>query len=209
MAVVSRTVFLGLGVPTTASSTLTIFDSGQAGELGAKRILTHPDGVNFAPITYYRNPDRTFNLDNVVLTAPTSAAVKTLGGRQVVRFEGELEDVIVTEVWEGAEGRRAAMPTSLFRQLYEYLINPPAFDAVNQTFVEYQPRDRSTKTYNVQLYQLRVGGASRKDQVFDVDDFRLPTPPEINNPLLSLDVTPDGLITRNVTVSLRVVSEVV
>jgi hypothetical protein len=211
MATSSRTIFIALGVPTVASPSLVIFGSGSAGVVGAQRILTHPDGVNFAPINYYKNPTRTFNLDTEVLPAPISEAVRTLSERQVVRFERTLADVIVTEVWEGAEGSQASMPTYLFRWLYEYLRNPPPYSATAQTFITWQPRDRNARTYNVQLYRLTVGGggASGGDKVFDIDDFRLPDSPEVSNPLENLDVTPAGLITRNVEMKLRIVSEVV
>lgn len=208
MASASRLLFISLGVPTTASPSLTIFGSGQAGVQGALRILTHPDGVNFPPITYYKNPTRTFNLDNAVLPAPRAEAIETLGSRPVVRHERQLDDIVVTEVWEGGEGSVASMPTFLFRQLYEYLINPPAFDADDQTFIVWAPRDRSTLSYNVQLYSLQVGGGSDLDMVFDIDDFRLPPGPEIITPLESMDVNPTGLITRDVKIRLRVVSQV-
>ena len=82
-----RTIFIGLGTPTTVQPSLVLFGSGQAGEIGAQRILVHPDGTNFAPITYYKNPTRTFNLDNEVLPSPIADAVLTLGSRPVVRFE--------------------------------------------------------------------------------------------------------------------------
>ncbi len=204
----SRLAFIGLGVPTTASSTLTIFESGQSGTLGAKRVLTHPDGVNFSPITYYKNPDRTLHLDNVALPAPDAEAVLTLGSTQVVRFDRQLEDVIITERWDGSDKKLVSMPTFMFRQLYEYLINPPAFAPLAQTYITYRPRDRSTLTYNVQFYRLVVGGGNGPNEVFDVDDFRLAAGTEIKQPLESLDVDPTGVITRPVEVKLRVVSVV-
>ncbi len=207
MATSERTIFIGLGIPVTATVEPILFESGQSGTLGSKRILTHPLGATFSKITYYKNPTRTFNLDNEVLLAPTSNTIKTIGSRQLIRFENELDDIIVTEVWEGAENRQAAMPTFLFRQLYEYLVNPPIFDPIAQTFITWEPRDRATKTYNVQLYQLRVGGGGSEEQVFDIDDRRLPDSVEIKHPLESFDVTPTGLITRNVEVKLRIVSE--
>lgn len=204
----TRTIFIGQGTPTTSQPSLVLFDSGQSGVLGAMRILTHPDGTNFAPITYIKNPTRTFNLDNEVLPAPISDAVLTLGSRPVVRFERAIKDVVITEVWEGAEGRRASMPTFLFRQLYEYLRNPPVFDADAQTYITYQPRDLNAKTYNVQLFALRVGSGNDMDQVFDINDFRLPTGPEVQTPLDGMDVVPTGLISRSVEMRMRVVSEV-
>ena len=206
MATTTRIVFLELGVPTVSQSTLVLYETGQAGEVGAKRVLTHPNGDDFSAIAYYKNPTRTFNLDNQVLVAPRSDAVPTLGSRQVVRFERGIDDVIVTEVWEGAENRRAAMPTSLWRQLYEYLRNPPAFDPVTQTFITWAPRDRTTLVYNVQLYQIRVGGGGSDEQIFDIDDVRLPASTEVKNPLETMDVTPDGFLTRNVQVKLHIVS---
>ncbi len=207
MATSTRTIFVGLGIPVTTTLEPILFESGQSGTLGAKRILTHPLGATFAKITYYKNPTRNFNLDNEVLLPPTSDTVKTIGSRQVIRFENELDDMIVTEIWEGSEGRLAAMPTFMFRQLYEYLINPPVFSSTAQTFITWEPRDKSTKKYNVQLYQLRVGAGSNEEQIFDIDDHRLPDSVEIQHPLESFDVTPTGLITRNVEVKLRIVSE--
>ncbi len=208
MATSTRTIFVGLGIPITATVEPILFESGQSGTLGAKRVLTHPLGSTFSKITYYKNPTRNFNLDNEVLLAPTSSTIKTIGSRQVVRFENELDDIIVTEIWEGAENRQAAMPTFMFRQLYEYLINPPVFSSTAQTFITWEPRDRSTKTYNVQFYQLRVGGGGSEEKTFDIDDRRLADSVEIKHPLETLDVSPTGLITRNVEVKLRIVSEV-
>lgn len=201
----TRTFFIGLGSPTTTSSSLVLYDSGQAGELGAQRILTHPDATNFAPINYYRNPDRVFNLDTEVIPSVRAEAVDTLSARQIVRFDETLADVVVTEIWEGSERRRASMPTFLFRQFYEYLRNPPAYDPLNPTYIQWAPRDRTTKVYNVQVFRLKVGGGSRT-QIFDIDDFRLPDT-ELAHPLLSMDVSPTGLITRNVELWMRVVSE--
>ena len=75
--------------------------------------------------------------------------------------------------------------------------------------ITWEPRDRSVKKYNVQLFQLRVGGGGSgdNDKVFDIDDFRLPVGSEIQTPLESFDVSPTGLLTRDVVMRLRVVSE--
>lgn len=208
MATSSRTVFIGQGVPSAAQDTLEIYPSGQSGTLGAKRILTHPDGVNFPPIVYYSNPTRTFNLDNEVLIPPAAESIETLTSQQVVRFQRVLQQVVASEVWEASEGRDAAMPTSQFRQLYEYLRNPPAYDPLAQTYVTWQPRDKSDLTYNVQLFALSVGGGNDRLSAFDVDDRRLPASPEIKNPLETMDVSPDGLLTRQVTLRLAIVSVV-
>ncbi len=209
MATASRIVFIGLGTPTVVQSSLVLFESGQSGVLGAKRILTHPDSDNFSPITYYSNPTRTFGLDNEVLPSPITDAPLTLGSRQVIQHERALQDVVITEVWEGAEGKRASMPTFLFRQLYEYLRNRPPFSATAQTYITWEPRDRvDSVVHNVQFFRLRVGGGGGPDMVFDVDDFRLPDSSEVMHPLESLDVSPTGLITRDVEVKLRVVSVV-
>ncbi len=206
MATSSRLFFIGLGIPTSTTSAVVIFESGEAGVVGARRILTHPDTQNFSPITYDRNPDRDFNLDTEVLPGVRGSAIDTLGARQVVRFEETIADVVVTEVWDGASGQ-ASMLAFFFRQLYEYLRNPPVFNAITQTFITWQPRDKSTKTYNVQLFRLKVGSGSGT-QTFNIRNFKLPTPATNANALMNLDVSPTGFILETVEVSLHVVSEV-
>lgn len=204
MATSSSFIYIGLGTPTVTTPSVTILDIGEQGDPAAMRILTHPDSDNFAPITYYRNPDFTTNLDNVVMPAPDAKLEKTSSSSKLIRFEGLLVDVVCEETWGAQEGRRASMPTFLFRQLYEYLINPPPFSATAQTYLTWQPRDRSALTYNVELFKLTVGSGSGA-RVFNVHEYR-GGGGAIASPFEGMDVSPTGLIDQAVTAHLHIVS---
>ncbi|MGB5810122.1 MAG: hypothetical protein WBG86_06300 [Polyangiales bacterium] len=206
MATSSAPLFIGLGTPVVATPSITIVSVGQQGDPAAKRILTHPDSANFSPIAYYKNPDFTTNLDNTVLTFPDGKLVKTSTSSQLIRQEGVLADVVCEETWGAQEGRRASMPTFLFRQLYEYLINPPPFDATAQEYIQWQPRDRTALTYNVHLFKLTVGGGSGT-RTFNVKEYRGQQGP-IQSPFEGLDVSPTGFIDQSVTAHLHIVSQV-
>jgi hypothetical protein len=205
MPTASSQLIIGLGAPTVAVSSLTILSVGQDGDPSARGLLTHPDSFNFAPIAYYKNPDFTSNLDNAVLTAPDVRMVKTSSSSKLIRNEGLLVDVVCEETWGAQEGSRASMPTFLFRQLYEYLRNPPVFDATQQTFITWAPRYRSLLSYNVHVFQMKVGAGSGA-AVFNVREYRGQVGP-IASPFEGMDVSPTGLMDQPVTLSLHVVSE--
>jgi len=204
MATAWAAYILGQGTPTVVQPTLQLIGIGAAGDPGALRIMGHPDTINFPPITYYKNPDVTVNIDNELLRAPITTPVTTLNTTQIVRFERGDDDVIITEIWEAARG--ASMPTFLFRQLYEYLINPPDFDPQAQTYITWQPRDRNTKSYDIQLYEMRVDGGEGA-QSFKMREIRLPASTNVKHPLETMDVTPTGLVQGDVQVSFRIVQE--
>ena len=199
--------FIALGAPTASAPSVTLLGIGQQGTVGAKRILTHPDSANFAPITYWGNPDYTYNLDNDVLTAPISSTQLTIGSTQTIRFARNTDDVVVEEFWEGSV-QKAAMPTSQFRAFYEYLINPPAL-ATPQDYITWQPRDRNSNTYNVELFAMSVGGGDG-DRTFKMREFRLNASgaSDIRHALDFIDATPDGLIQEVTSLRMRIVSVV-
>ena len=201
-------ILIQLGLPIVIPSTLTIYAVGQDGELGAKRTLTHPDSTNFAPITYQKNPDFTSNLDNTVLPSPTSQVVKTASDSVLIRNEGLLSDVVVEETWTASAGKKASMFSSEFRKLYEYLINPPAIDTLNQTYIQWAPRDRSLLTYNVLLFRIVVGSGSGA-KIFTIHDVRQPDGQPFASPLDASDVSPDAWLVQSVVLSMKMVSEVV
>ena len=201
MATASATFILALGVPTVAVSSLIILDVGQDGDPAARGILTHPDSANFVPITYAFNPDFTTNLDNEVIAHPLSNLVMTGTSSKLVRQETTIVDITCEETWGGQGGRRASMPTFFFRELLEYLVNPPAFNATNQTFITWAPRYRSVKIYNVHLHKIVVGDG------MNVHEFRGNAGP-IQSPFEGLDVSPTGFMDQPVTVHLHIVSEV-
>lgn len=210
----SRVYEIFAGTPATASQVVTFIGTGSAGTPGAARILTHPNSL-LAPITYLTNPDRSLNLDNVVLSAPLISTALTLEDRKVFRFESNLADTIVTEVWE-ASGPKAAMVAAQFRLFYEYWINPPPFDAVNQTYIQWEPRDRNALKFNVEIVNLSVGGGGRgggdTSAQFDLNEI-IPKG-GVNDggdtfmPLDSFDDSGSGLVDRNVVLQMKIVSQV-
>jgi len=210
----SRSFTIGLGTP-AASATLTLIGTASAGTAGAPGTLTHPDSTNLPAITYEVNPDRVFNLDNEVLKSQYSSTILTLADRKLVQFSGNLSDMLVTEVWIGSGGK-AAMTASFFRQLYEYYVNPPDFDASAQEYIEWAPAYRSTKVYQVQIVELSVGGGPGADpsQRFDVSDQIIPGGRENGGDTMhGIDaILPSGvragLVDQSVSLQMKIIAEV-
>lgn len=210
----SRLYQIFAGAPVTVDEEVTILGLGPTGDATLRRRLVHPDSENFEPILYWSNPDRTFNLDNEVLRAPITAVLRALEGSAVTRFDELVADVIITEVWVGTE-QKFSMPAFVFRQLYEYLINPPAWAPAAPVYIQYSPQDKNPKTYNVELLRLAVGSAGDPSQLFDVTEF-FPVGQGAGqaqaDPLESLDEAfaneGSGLLDRTVILQMKVVSEV-
>ena len=207
-------IIIQQGVPVVAEDEVEFFGVGSAGDPTACRRLTFPANVSplLAPIVYAIdgkccNPSRSFNIDNAVMPHPLTAAVRTIGSTRVVRFEEQDEDVIVTETWEGGD-TDAAMTTALFRQFYEYLINAKLIPPSGVLgFIQWEPRDRTDKVYNVELLSLEAGGGG-PEQRFDILDLRQPGGTEISNSLDSINPVPTGLVDREVRLRMRIISEV-
>ncbi len=202
-----------LGEPVVASAPITFLGTGSAGSLGACRRLVFPESVSplLAPIIYQwgdlgrcLNPARTLNLDNVPLVHPSTRAVKTLGTTKVLRQEESLSDVIVTEIWEARGG--ISMPTFFYRLLYEYLINTPPFSLSQTDYIIWEPRDRTDKTYNVELLSLSAGPGEGEAQ-HDVRDLRTESG-TYDDALTLANVQPTGIIDKEVRLRMRIVSEV-
>lgn len=171
MASSSKVYPISQGTPITAAVGLTFLGTGSSGTRGAKRWLVHPDS-SLPPITYFSNPDRTFNMDNDALPSPRVKAFRGLEDTTLVRFEDELSDVIITEIWTAAQGQRVSMPTFFFRLLYEYFVNEPEFDPVDQEYIQWYPRDRNDLVFNIEIMRLTVGGGAQNNQLFDISDIR-------------------------------------
>jgi hypothetical protein len=183
-----------------------------AGDPLAVRRLVHPN-ASLAPISYFSNPHRTLGLDNDVLPHPITDTRKMLEGTAVIRFENAIDDVIVTEIWNGNPGRRLSIPGFFFRALYEYLRNEPPFDAVSQEYVQWEPQDRTTKSWNIRMLSMTVGGGDPSgEDAFDVLEFR----PDggggnVIGPIDDLDVAiaaGGGFLDSTVTLRHKIVSEV-
>ncbi len=200
---------------------ITFIGAGSEGDPNACRRLVFPSTVSplIAPLLYEitasgicQNPDRTLNFDQEPLFHPITSSVRTIGSTRDVRFEEATEDVIVTEIWLGSDSR-LPMPTSLFRLFYEYLINAPPFTTGQTDFIEWEPRDRTTRSWNVNILSLTVGGSpGQVEQRFDVKDLRTPggltDGGSIENALDNLNVLPTGVIDREIRLRMRIISEV-
>lgn len=198
MATSSRPFQISVGTPTTLSDTTTIIGSQTQGTPNALRVLTHPDAANFPAISYYRNPDEDYNIDNDVLFAPITTVTLTQGSTRLTRHTRALEDVIVTEVWTTRLG--LSMPVATARLMYEYFVNPPAFssDPLLQTYITWQPRDKNDFTYNVEIVDMQVGGGEENRQ------FKMST---VNDPGGANPLTAD-VLREPVTWIMRIVSKV-
>lgn len=189
--------------PVTAS-TLTLLGTGSDGTLGAKRRLVHPDGISFLPISYFIAPDRTLGMDNEVLPRVQGVVVRTEETSTVVRHAEFDSDVLITETWTGG-GKRLSMPTFQARLLYEYAVNPPAFDVLDPKFITWEPRDKNTKKYNIVIVSFNIGGS---DEGIDFDEVRGAEGGEVAGPLEGLDVSPTGGIIEEVVFVFKIVGEV-
>lgn len=198
------------GVAVEAVAEVQLLPSGSTGVAGALRRLVHPDGGLLPPLVYYRNPDRTFNFDNDVLRHPITSVTRTLSSSRTVRFEEVTEDVIVTERWEAGGG--LSMPGFMFRQLYNYLVNPPAFSAVAQTYIIWEPRDETDDTYEVEVIGLQVGSGpgrfSIKKHVARGGASDPQTPGTLATPTDTMDVAPTYLLDQPVDLTMRIISRI-
>ena len=203
-------IIVQAGSPVVATTGLTFLGTGSEGTFGACRRLVFPAGVSplLAPIVYSvgpngacLNPTATLNFDKIPLTKPTINVVKTIGSTRVVRFDEAEEDVVVTEIWSPTGG--ASMPTSLFRLFKEYLDNAPPFTPAQTDFIVWEPREKTDRTYQVELLGIEVGG-----QDFNVRDLRT-VAGDFDDALTTLNTTPTGLVDEEVRMRMRVVAEVV
>lgn len=195
MATVTNQYFIGLGTPTETVESFEVVETGATGTPGALRTLTHPDSANSPTVTYFRNPDRTINFLSQPLKVPTATTRRTLGTTLPLVESSDIDDVRVTERWEGSNNR-AAMPASFFKLLFEQVINIPTTG-----FVIWNPLDLVSDgtQYNVVLLDLRVGGSSLN---LDVKELGA-------DQLAGLDNVPTGVIDRTVELDFLIRSVVV
>ncbi len=129
----------------------------------------------------------------------------------MTRFDQVDADVVVTEVWIGSD-QKLSMPAFMFRQLYEYLVNPPDWAPSAPVYVQWQPQDKNAKTYNVELLRLVVGSGGDPSQLFDVNEWFPQGTGSAVDPLASLDAAfaleGSGLLDRTVLFQFKIVSEV-
>lgn len=196
---------IGQGTPTVVTPSVEVLGAAQSGTVGALHVLTHPTSSSFPPLTYDLNPTYVVNMDNKVLRPASSGLVQTFDSSAVVRFDFNVIDVPITEVWEGNRSN-ASMRGSFFRLLYEYYINTPTFDALSPEYITWQPRQFNAKTYNIEILDLTVGG--RGADAFRMRQLRLPASTGAAAHGLEAQGQLDAWLQEEVRLRFRVVSEV-
>mgnify|MGYP001594673221 CR=1 FL=1 len=157
---------------------------------GDLRRLVYPGGT-YAPIVYVTNPDVYTNFNTSPLDKrPRAIVTPTLTDNAIMGWIGQSKDVAIEERWMGSS-TRSRMTLAFFLELQNYYQNPP----MNGTFIQWHPRDRTTKTYNVIIEALSLSttgsaGAGAGDYEFDYI------------------VTRHGYLAGTVVLRFRVISEV-
>jgi len=157
---------------------------------GDLRRLVYPGGT-YAPIVYATNPDVYTNFNTSPLDKrPRVIASQTLTDNVLVGWLGQSKDVAIEERWLGST-TKSRMTLSFFLELQNYYQNPPT----NGTYIQWEPRDRTTKIYNVIIEALSLSttgsaGAGAGDYEFDYI------------------VTRHGYVAGTVVLRFRVISEV-
>jgi len=157
---------------------------------GDLRRLVYPGGT-YAPIVYATNPDVYTNFNTSPLDKrPRVLASQTLTDNVLVGWLGQNKDVSIEERWIGSS-TKSRMKLSFFLELQNYYQNPP----VNGLFIQWEPRDRTTKKYNVVIEALSLSttgsaGAGAGDYEFDYI------------------VTRHGYVAGTVVLRFRIISEV-
>jgi len=157
---------------------------------GDLRRLVYPGGT-YAPIVYATNPDVYTNFNTSPLDKrPRVLASQTLTDNVLIGWLGQNKDVSIEERWLGST-TKSRMKLSFFLELQNYYQNPPT----NGTYIHWEPRDRTTKVYNVIIEALSLSttgsaGAGAGDYEFDYI------------------VTRHGYVAGTVVLRFRIISEV-
>lgn len=124
---------------------------------GSPRLLSYPTSALASPYYYPTglNPHTWTNIGANVLTPPLYAATRTLTRTVLAQFAGNVTDLEVKETWFGG-GDRVAMPLSMFAALWDMYANVPDFASAG--YVTWEPRDISSRKFQVLITSLTVGG---------------------------------------------------
>lgn len=119
------------------------------------RIMTHPSFVQEEGqgiYTYPYNPDDTFNFALAPTRKVDSVVHKTISSSIVVQQPEVEEDVVITEVWRGGQGRASTL-AEMFRTLYDYWITIPE----PGEYCTWAPADLSVDTFDIILLDVSLG----------------------------------------------------
>lgn len=154
------------------------------------RRLVYPNN-SFAPIIYESNPDIYTNFNTAPLDKrPRAFAQATLQDNVLIGWQGVSRDVSIDERWIGS-AKQSRMTLAMFLALQDYYNNPPT----NGTYIVWEPRDRTSKTYNIVIESLSLsltGSAGQGAGDFEFDYL----------------ATRHGYVVGTVQLSFRIVSEV-
>lgn len=159
-------------------------------QVGELRRLVYPTS-SFAPIVYESNPDVYTNFNTAPMDRrPRAFAQATLSDNILIGWQGVSRDVNIDERWSGS-AKQSRMTLSMFLALHDYYSNPPT----NGQFIVWEPRDRTSATYNIVIESLTcsvTGSAGQGAGDFEFDYI----------------TTRHGYIAGSVALSFRIVSEV-
>jgi hypothetical protein len=131
------------------------------------RRLTYPGGL-FAPIIYESNPDMYTNFNTSPLDKrPRAFATATLTDNILIGWQGVSKDVPIKEVWNGSS-TVSRVTLDFFLALQDYYANPPSAGQ----YIQWEPRDRTSKKYNILIETLTLsvtGSAGQGVGDFDFD----------------------------------------
>lgn len=131
---------LPLSVPTTGTQAL--------------RRLVYPGGT-LPALVYEDNPDIWTNFWNSPLDKrPRLVTTHTLTANPLVGWLGVSRDQPIEEQWVGT-AKQSRMTIAWFLQLQAYYENPPT----DGTYIIWEPRDRTTKRYNILIESLSLGAS--------------------------------------------------
>jgi hypothetical protein len=154
------------------------------------RRLVYPTG-SFAPLIYESNPDIYTNFHTSPLDKrPRAFAQATLQDNILIGWHGVSRDVSIDEKWIGGN-KQSRMTLGMFLALHDYYVNPPT----NGQYIVWEPRDRTSKTYNIVIESLTcsmTGSAGQGAGDFEFDYL----------------ATRHGYIVGTVQFSFRIIGEV-
>lgn len=131
------------------------------------RRLVYPT-VAFGPIVYESNPDVYTNFHTSPMDKrPRAFTQATLTDNIIIGWLGVNRDVAIEERWVG-NSKESRMKLDFFLALKDYYENPPT----NGTYIQWEPRDRTTKKYDIVIETLTLSltgsaGQGAGDYEFD------------------------------------------
>lgn len=107
-------------------------------------------------LIYYELPKKTYNFDVYPIVSPNIYTQRTASNTGISRFEGNLEDPTIAEVWEADQLSTRA---GFYYGLKRFFDNPLNADE----YLIWYPKDRSGKAFAIEMISLFVGNVDRMD----------------------------------------------